>query len=120
MTETDSESLIPKHCLGWVVREVMHPILEEAQKASLAKILDGLDDGAKHEEAERAAAIIMAHRAEVLAILSLEAPKQRKPRADRGTKRTKKIAPVTGKPAPPSPPDADPNKMEALPKYKNK
>lgn len=60
------------------------------------------------------------HRAEALAILSLEAPKQRKPRADRGTKRTKKIAPVTGKPVPPPAPDADPNKMDALPKYKNR
>lgn len=94
MTETKSESLVPEQCAGWRIAGTMYPILAEAQAAALARILDGMDDGSKHEQAEQAAAIIVNHREEVLAILSLEAPRQRKPRADRGTTRTKKIAPV--------------------------
>lgn len=74
-------------CGGWRVGDALFPILDQAQKAALCAVL-GCDSDAESVQA------IVEHRAEVIKILSMEAPKPRKPRADRGTKRTRKIAPV--------------------------
>lgn len=90
MTEPKT-NLIPEECKGWKIDGVMYPILEDAQRAALRTIIYpvGAVEG-KNDVAEN----IVSHRAEIMAILSLEAPKQRKPRCDKGTSRTKKIAPV--------------------------
>lgn len=93
---------IIKPCSGYEVEGQMFSILEDAQRAALMKMFSYLFyDSSSDADAEQvgcnhatlAAEAIIKHRAEVLAILSLEPAKERKPRSDRGMKRTKKIAP---------------------------
>lgn len=90
MTETKPNSIVPKECRGWEVAGVMHPILEHARRAAIAALFDKTD----MSNIEFVCNTLLGHRDEVLAILSLEAPKQRKTRRDKGHPRTRKIAPL--------------------------
>lgn len=93
MTEPKT-NFIPEECKGWKIDGVMYPVLEEAQRAAIkSTIFPACDKDVEHD-ADYITGAIVANRAEVVAILSLEAPKERKTRRDKGTKRTTKIAPV--------------------------
>lgn len=91
-------NLIPEECKGWKIDGVMYPVLEEAKLAAVERIFEprmlGMLNEHQQVTAKAIAGQILDHDAEIMAILSLEAPKQRKPRCDKGTSRTKKIAPV--------------------------
>lgn len=120
MTDTKPESLVPEPCEGWKIDGVMYPILDDAQRAALVSILQREitthTDGGEYEKAVN---VLVNHRAEVLAILSLEAPKQRKARADKGRPRTKKIAPVAPATPQPNPPSVE-STVTGSGKYKNR
>lgn len=87
-------NFIPEECKGWKIDGVMYPVLEEAQRAAIKRAIFQACEKDAELDADYITGAIVANRAEVIAILSLEAPKQRKPRCDKGTSRTKKIAPV--------------------------
>ena len=78
---------IIERCEGYRIGDALYPILADAQKAALCQVM-GCDKDAS------GVATIVAHREEVIKILSMEAPKVRKTRKDKGGKRTTKIAPV--------------------------
>lgn len=95
---TEKDDIIPHLCNGWAVAGVMRPILEEAQLAAIEMVFDrelaAMQDEHGKVTAKGIAGRVLDNAEILIAILSLEAPKQRKTRRDKGHPRTRKIAPL--------------------------